>query len=49
VYRVHKPKHVGLILHSKKKDRLYELLASYADRITNEFLAVAPAKERYDE
>lgn len=49
VYRVHKPKHVGLILQSKKKERLYELLGSYAERITNEFLAVAPAKERYDE
>ncbi|MBK8813230.1 MAG: ATP-grasp domain-containing protein [Acidobacteria bacterium] len=49
VYRVHKPHHVGLILHSKKKDRLYELLGTYADRIAGEFLAVAPAKERYDD
>ena len=49
VYRVHKPHHVGLILHSKKKDRLYELLGTYADRIAAEFLAVAPAKERYDD
>jgi biotin carboxylase len=49
VYRVHKPKHVGLILHSKKKDRLHELLGIYTERITNEFLAIAPAKERYDD
>lgn len=49
VYRVHKPKHVGLILHSKKKDRLYSLLGSYAERISREFLAIAPAKERYDD
>jgi biotin carboxylase len=49
VYRVHKPKHVGLIVHSKKKARLYELLGEYSDRITREFLATAPAKERYDD
>lgn len=49
VYRVHKPHHAGLIVHSKKKNRLHELLATYSERITNEFLAVAPAKERYDD
>lgn len=49
VYRVTKPKHVGLIFFSKKKDRLSELLDSYSERITNDFLVVAPAKERYDD
>lgn len=48
-YRVDKPKHVGLIFYTKKKDRLNELLATYTERITNDFLAVAPAKERYDD
>ncbi len=49
VYRVLKPKHVGLIFHSPKQKRVDELLRVYADRITTDFLAVAPAKERYDD
>ncbi|MGH9821252.1 MAG: ATP-grasp domain-containing protein [Pyrinomonadaceae bacterium] len=49
VYRVNKPKHVGLIIHSTKQKRIEELLASYTTRITNDFLATAPAKERYDD
>jgi len=49
VYRVKKPKHVGLIFHSPKQKRVSELLASYTERITADFLAVAPAKERYDD
>lgn len=49
VYRVNRSKHVGLIFHSKKQKRLDELLSVYSERITNDFLAVAPAKERYDD
>ncbi len=49
VYRVAKPKHVGLIFYSNKQKRLAELLQTYGERITNDFLAVAPAKERYDD
>ncbi|MGC2238946.1 MAG: ATP-grasp domain-containing protein [Pyrinomonadaceae bacterium] len=49
VYRVKKPKHVGLIFFSEKQERVSELLDVYAERITNDFLAVAPAKERYDD
>jgi len=49
VYRVSKPKHVGLIFYSKKKERLEILLQTYSERIINDFLAVAPAKERYDD
>lgn len=49
VYRVKKAKHVGLILHAKKKDRLHELMKHYSELITRDFLAVAPAKERYDD
>lgn len=49
VYRVTKPKHVGLIFYSQKQDRVSELLEVYAERITADFLAVAPAKERYDD
>lgn len=49
VYRVAKPKHVGLIFHSPKEKRVSELLRTYTERITTDFLAVAPAKERYDD
>ena len=49
VYRVNKPKHIGLIFHSTKQTRIDELMATYSERITADFLAVAPAKERYDD
>jgi Biotin carboxylase len=49
VYRVTKPKHVGLIFCSTKQKRVDELLNIYSERITSDFLAVAPAKERYDD
>ena len=49
VYRVNKPKHVGLIFYSNKQKRISELLQTYTERITGDFLAVAPAKERYDD
>lgn len=49
VYKVKKAKHVGLIFHSTRQKRIDELLAQYTDRITNDFLAVAPVKERYDD
>jgi biotin carboxylase len=49
VYRVTKPKHVGLIFFSKKHERVEELLVTYTEKITRDFLAVAPVKERYDD
>ncbi len=49
VYRVSKPKHVGLIFYSRKQKRVSDLLDSYSQRIAEDFLAVAPAKERYDD
>ena len=49
VYRVNKPKHVGMIFRSENAKRIDELLTTYTDRITNDFLAVAPVKMRYDE
>ena len=49
VYRVKKAKHIGLIFYSPKRQRVVELLESYSQRISDEFLAVAPAKERYDD
>lgn len=49
VFRVDKPKHVGLIFVSKKRSRIDELLGQYSARITEDFLAVAPVKMRYDD
>lgn len=49
VYKISKPKHVGMIFHSTKQQRINELLSVYTERITNDFLAVAPVKERYDD
>jgi len=49
VYRVSKPKHVGLIFYSNKQKRVEELIDTYSQRISEDFLAVAPAKERYDD
>ena len=49
VYRVTKPKHVGLIFYSNKQERVSELLEVYTEKITRDFLAVAPVKERYDD
>ncbi|MGI8642332.1 MAG: ATP-grasp domain-containing protein [Pyrinomonadaceae bacterium] len=49
VYRVTKPKHVGLIFHSPKSERIFELMEIYTERISKDFLAVAPTKERYDD
>lgn len=49
VYRVTKPKHIGLIFYSGKQKRVSELLGIYTERITADFLAVAAAKERYDD
>ena len=49
VYRVSKPKHVGLIFYSRKQKRVSELLDRYTERIAADFLAVVPAKERYDD
>jgi biotin carboxylase len=48
-YRIKKPKHVGLIFCSKKQRRVDELLGKYTDLIKQDFLAVAPARQRHDE
>jgi len=49
VYRVKKSRHVGFIFHSSSQKRVEELLSTYSERIANDFLAVVPAKERYDD
>lgn len=49
VYRVNKPKHVGLIFCSGDQKRIDQLMDIYTERIENDFLAIAPVKERYDD
>src|SRR5262249_51268862 len=49
VYRVKRPKHVGLIFHSKKQGRVDELITEYTEHISRDFLAIAAAKERHDD
>src|SRR5205085_2839547 len=46
VYKVKKERHVGMIFHSKKQKRIEQLLDEYTRRITEDFLVVAPVKER---
>jgi biotin carboxylase len=49
VHRVKKPKHVGFIFYSNKYERINELLKTYIERMTKDFLAVVPNRERHDE
>lgn len=49
VYSVKKPRHVGFIFQSKKQERIDELLNLYTERITADFLTIAPVKERHDD
>jgi biotin carboxylase len=46
VWRLKKKFHVGLIVRSPRPERVEELLASYLDRIRNDFHAFAPPQER---
>lgn len=49
VYAVNKPRHVGFIFQSKTQERIDELIQTYIERITNDFLTIAPVKERHDD
>jgi len=46
VYRVKKKHHVGLIVRSKKLERVQDLLTEYATRFAEDFEAVLPPLER---
>lgn len=46
VYRVKKLHHAGLIVRSKKLERLEELLTQYARRFVEDFVAVVPPLEK---
>lgn len=49
VYKVERPKHVGLIFQSANHARVAELIDDYTRRITEDFLMIAPVKERHDD
>src|ERR1051325_1742359 len=46
VYRVKKLHHAGLIVRSKKLERVEELLTQYAKRFADDFVAVVPPLEK---
>ncbi len=46
VYRINKKHHAGFVLRSPKNERIVELLDSYAQRFTHDFLATAPVPDR---
>ncbi len=46
VYRVKKRHHAGLIVRSKKLERVEELLTHYASRFADDFVAVVPPLEK---
>ncbi len=46
VWRMKKDHHVGLIMQSKDREKILQLLEKYAERIKNEFHASLPAKEK---
>ena len=46
VYRVKKRHHVGLVVRSPELSRVKELLADYAKRFADEFVAVEPPLEK---
>ena len=46
VYRVNKRHHAGLIVRSKKLERVDELLTQYAARFADDFVAVVPPLEK---
>ncbi|PSR12319.1 MAG: ATPase [Bacteroidetes bacterium] len=46
VWRINKPHHVGFIVRSTSRERVTELLDSYAERVYHEFHASAPVPDR---
>ncbi len=46
VWRMEKKHHIGLVVQSKDRNRILQLLDKYCERIKNEFHASLPAKEK---
>ena len=49
VFRIPKRDHVGLIVCSKRHERVTELMRDYAERFGRDFTAVIPAEERAEQ
>ena len=49
VFRIPKPRHVGLIIRTSRHKRLIELLDQYVSRFNQDFTAVLPAEERAEQ
>jgi hypothetical protein len=49
VWRLQKRHHVGFIVRSSERERVEQLLASYAQRVRAEYHASAPARDRVNE
>ena len=49
VYTIKKPRHVGFIFHSKKQERMDELLSVHSQRLRADFVTSAPVNERHDD
>lgn len=49
IYRIKKRHHVGFVITSPDYDRVQSLLEHYQERFRDDFMAVAPAKERHDD
>ena len=45
-WRLHMDHHIGMIVQSKKRERILELLDDYAERIGRDFHASAPAEDK---
>lgn len=46
VWRMNKKFHIGLIVQSKSRNKINQLLESYVEKVRDEFHASAPAKEK---
>ncbi len=49
VFRIPKPRHVGLIIRTNRNQRMIELLDQYVSRFNEDFTAVIPAEERAEQ
>lgn len=49
VWRLQKKNHVGMILHSSHQPQVEQLLGDYARRFADDFLAVAPPRDKPDD
>ncbi|MBC7795896.1 MAG: ATP-grasp domain-containing protein [Pyrinomonadaceae bacterium] len=49
VHRVRRDYHAGFVVTSERYERVQELLGHYSNRFVEDFLTIAPARERHDD